>query len=1259
MSDENVEEAVEVAQEIPAELEPVPEPEAAPVRRGMSLRLRIFIILSAGAHFMFLASWGVPAYVKYRAEIAAIEEAKRLEVARKEAEKMARENDKRQKIEATKKEVEDVLKEDFDKIVQADMKKDEKDKIWNDVVKGMDEKLENYAKELASATASDAQLDSELTDMKGAMVTELDKELRNTAVKDMADDFINAIDKDVIPKLAADYKKNIAQAVGAPLAQQGAAIVRDEKTMVERERADIKSNLDTAVKDAERARDDLAAAKDRIKNAQETGGQAVKDAREREGTMVKGEEPGIEQAQSQIKSAVEGLAKAAEKAGNNDIKDKIAAATKNEGAAAAKAAGDAQASAEKGDGKATQANAAAAAGDAKKLGDAIGQISSAIDAGPGDANAKKAAKDDIAAAKKQADAAANGLKGTADRIGKAENATAAAEKTSGTQTGRLAGNEAKSIGQAEGELKNADAKLGKAAEKAGAFGDDLQKSISGAASNEGKDAEAKVGAAKKAAADGKLDEMGADVGAASDAAKKLADAAGAARDAADKAQFDPAGLARAVMKGLEGSEIKGQMDNAFAKDFAENTAPRLSKKLGDAFQSSLSQDGIQDDATVAEVRAKINDLLKKKVPGLAQAGDAATDALDKTENLGGANDGDKKNDARVKAVTDKVRKAVAGLADKGMSDVAGDAREDDAALGVANADLAAEHGPGGHHGKHGKGGADAGAAAGAGGDGNDNGGDGASGGSLAALLARVQNLAKNVKAGRMGFLEGGDGADGADGGDGAGIAGGKKGAGGAAGGAGAAGGGMGLGGPDGKGGPGGVAGLRQHALNRNSGGQRGGSGSLYFNKDEHAKLTDGIHDRDQNAVQGDVVERKGATGEVSLAEAIKDRISSGVVMVPAPPTGEAVGLPAKNEPYKPKFKTINFAAIPYLPAPMKIDGDAAKWKDIPALPIKNQHLDGGNRENLKRVDTQTCKIAWDNTGLYFFYDMIDADNKITKVKPNDFWGGDGVEIFFDARNTKDKSRGSAWTQQFWVWPFGMDGDDNVVGGEAILEPGKDIREPVFTSAEIQRAAKKTADGWTMEVHLPFERLKNFNGQPGRIFGLNLSICTGTDLYYYWAGTSAVRTSEKPDTWGDVLLAGSDGKLEVIDKLATELKPGETAKPVTSIEIGAPLKIRVTDADMNLSDKRRDKLAVTVKSKGSGQARVVTLEETGEKTGVFEGSVGTDLNLGDTNDKTVMLFEGETIDVIYLDQARANGARNVEVKLPIKTAAAVFQIAGAK
>jgi hypothetical protein len=97
-------------------------------------------------------------------------------------------------------------------------------------------------------------------------------------------------------------------------------------------------------------------------------------------------------------------------------------------------------------------------------------------------------------------------------------------------------------------------------------------------------------------------------------------------------------------------------------------------------------------------------------------------------------------------------------------------------------------------------------------------------------------------------------------------------------------------------------------------------------------------------------------------------------------------------------------------------------------------------------------------------------------------------------------------------------------------------------------------------------------------------------------------------------------------------------------------------DMNLSDARKDRVSVTVMNR-RGDREVVVLEETGEKTGIFEGSIGTTLDVGDPVPGVLSLFDGEKIDVIYLDQARANGARNVEVKLTMPTAAAVTAVAG--
>ena len=81
--------------------------------------------------------------------------------------------------------------------------------------------------------------------------------------------------------------------------------------------------------------------------------------------------------------------------------------------------------------------------------------------------------------------------------------------------------------------------------------------------------------------------------------------------------------------------------------------------------------------------------------------------------------------------------------------------------------------------------------------------------------------------------------------------------------------------------------------------------------------------------------------------------------------------------------------------------------------------------------------------------------------------------------------------------------------------------------------------------------------------------------------------------------------------------------------------------MNLNEKVKDKVSVTVRN-ARGEQEVAILEETGRDTGVFEGSVRTALALGEQVPGVVSVYEGESLTVTYVDQARANGARNAEI-----------------
>ncbi len=706
-----------------------------------------------------------------------------------------------------------------------------------------------------------------------------------------------------------------------------------------------------------------------------------------------------------------------------------------------------------------------------------------------------------------------------------------------------------------------------------------------------------------------------------------------------RADADPAG-ARLAIKHARDEVIRQDLDRAFREEYARTALPGLSDKLTGAFKQTLEVAGAHDDAVVAEVDKQVRDALGEKLHVKVAAGQAGTDALTQAEHLNELKDDadgeDEQSGRHAHGPHGKLHHghgagshsttepsedpngtetAIAGVhgSGHGKSDheqavaarIEGFAHglTEDAMVGIGNdtgvdnaaVGLAGGQKPAQPH------------------------GDGADADGAAALAARLQQLAINVKGGRTDLAN--------------------------------------VSGNAGHAGGIGIARLRQAAYERMHG--HAFRDRTYMNLTEYNALTAGLADRDPAAARGQAATRESASG-AALADALladtKSASHPARLLVPSATKSPADVAVEQHQPFKPAFKTIAFAAIPFRSKPVTIDGDLSEWNDVPALPL-HPATSGGKRDDLKKFP-QSVKAVWDNTGFYVAYDVKDADNTITKADPGNFWEGDAVEVWFDALNTKEKRRTES-TYQFWAWVAGSARDPAKVGGESISYGVRDEFIP-YRSDLIQTASKKTPDGWSIEFHVPVERFSrtgHIDLTPGRILGMNFSICTGTPLYYYWAGTADVETARHPNTWGDVILAGSAGKVECIDKLASELKDGTAAAiSLNFLQIGEPLRIRVSDADMNLSDQVKDKLAVTV-STPRGQRHVVVLEETSPTSGVFEGAIRTTLDTGEPKLDVLSLFEGESIAILYTDACGPGGERDIPVKLTLPTAAAIGGIAG--
>ncbi|MSQ95149.1 MAG: hypothetical protein EXR98_11420 [Gemmataceae bacterium] len=328
---------------------------------------------------------------------------------------------------------------------------------------------------------------------------------------------------------------------------------------------------------------------------------------------------------------------------------------------------------------------------------------------------------------------------------------------------------------------------------------------------------------------------------------------------------------------------------------------------------------------------------------------------------------------------------------------------------------------------------------------------------------------------------------------------------------------------------------------------------------------------------------------------------------------------------------------------IKIDGDLADWANVKPIYLSAMERGRATKKVVVTPKTQKAYLAYCPKGLLVGVEVVDTSGELENAgKPGrgawPFWDNDAIEIYIDTLNQRPQRRGAPNLHQFFAFPLGTTGDAGIGGYESriLRDPAGREDWTIVSHASVGvnpmlRAGKKTAAGWTMELLIPKSALRHGDLKPGQILGFELQIDTGTNLFYFWANDNPqIRVSTNPDAWGEVGLAGTDARIEVLDA---------GNKPVQTFVPGKPITVRVTDADMNLDRMNKEKINVTLLSK-SGDRKTLLLEETGPNTGVFVGSMATRLSIGKREEKVLEVLAGESQVVEYLDLIRANSGRNV-------------------
>lgn len=173
--------------------------------------------------------------------------------------------------------------------------------------------------------------------------------------------------------------------------------------------------------------------------------------------------------------------------------------------------------------------------------------------------------------------------------------------------------------------------------------------------------------------------------------------------------------------------------------------------------------------------------------------------------------------------------------------------------------------------------------------------------------------------------------------------------------------------------------------------------------------------------------------------------------------------------------------IPHRRGALVIDGDLGDWgprvlrvelaePDLPA-PAANR---------------ATVLLSWDRSQLYVGFDVIDHEliAPPAQVSPDALYQFDGVELYVDSRGDAGTRMGTD-DFQFLV---GSDGQLTVFQGDPIVasDPGWTVPKNVRESVILDVAARETAEGYQVELAIPFTALGIDQPQEGTRLGIDLA-----------------------------------------------------------------------------------------------------------------------------------------------------------------------------
>ncbi len=336
---------------------------------------------------------------------------------------------------------------------------------------------------------------------------------------------------------------------------------------------------------------------------------------------------------------------------------------------------------------------------------------------------------------------------------------------------------------------------------------------------------------------------------------------------------------------------------------------------------------------------------------------------------------------------------------------------------------------------------------------------------------------------------------------------------------------------------------------------------------------------------------------------------------------------------EPSFKPIQYGFATMRKEEVVLDADLSEW-DLSRKQYTRILQTSPEPTYWSDAEAMPLYMMWDHKGYYI---AAVVRNDEINVVPNagQFWVGDCIEIWMDTSNKRGPLMSYLEAAQMWLFPNGNKANPEIIGGIGhgrLKGHGMRFKKD---DPGIQYASKNIAGGYQIEIFIPQSILHGPKFEAGKYLGFQIafnSVAKTTGAA--WA-LRVHHSWERPDTWGDVLLLGSDADLSFCKDDA-----GEEA--LTVLVPGESMRVKIHDPDMNLSPRFKDQIfCQAIGALGHGQ--MLVLGETEPDSGIFIGALETHSAYIGLQDGSLPVEPGQRVKVVYLDQRRDYGEANKRIE----------------